>query len=70
VPTENNDNSHPLPADFGREIMNQPICLWDGLPREPQTSINGGTFVGGNVNHIERHGEPGEFSSDPLCRLM
>jgi hypothetical protein len=44
-------------------------CQWDGLPREPQTSINGGTFVGGNVNHIEHRGEPGEFSLDLLCRL-
>ncbi|KAJ7899411.1 hypothetical protein B0H13DRAFT_1718138 [Mycena leptocephala] len=51
-------NSHPLPADFGREIINQPIFPWDRA-HEPKTSINGGTFIGGNVNHTERHGETG-----------
>lgn len=33
---------------------------WDGLQQEPKTSINGGTFIGGNLNHIQRHGEAGE----------
>ncbi|KAJ7918036.1 hypothetical protein B0H13DRAFT_1710105 [Mycena leptocephala] len=33
---------------------------WDGLHLEPKTSINGGTFIGGNLNHIQRHGEAGE----------
>ncbi|KAF7369281.1 WD40 repeat-like protein [Mycena venus] len=31
---------------------------WDTLPPGPQTNINGGTFIGGNVNPILRHGEP------------
>jgi hypothetical protein len=61
VPAGNSHNSYPPVADFGQEIMNQPIFSWDGLPRESQTRINGGTFVGGNVNHIERHGETGEL---------
>jgi hypothetical protein len=33
---------------------------WDGLHQEPKTSINGGTFIGGNLNNIQRHGEAGE----------
>jgi hypothetical protein len=53
-------NSHPPPADFGREIINQPIFPWDRA-HEPKTSINGGTFIGGNVNHTECHGETGEL---------
>ncbi|KAJ7845473.1 hypothetical protein B0H13DRAFT_2409698, partial [Mycena leptocephala] len=32
---------------------------WDDPPLQPQTSIHGGTFIGGNVNHIQRHGEVG-----------
>ncbi|KAJ7910458.1 hypothetical protein B0H13DRAFT_2272472 [Mycena leptocephala] len=32
---------------------------WDGLQQEPKTSINGGTFIGGNLNNIQRHGEAG-----------
>ncbi|KAJ7705526.1 hypothetical protein B0H17DRAFT_1126337 [Mycena rosella] len=27
--------------------------------RESKTNISGGTFIGGNVNHVQRHGEPG-----------
>ncbi|KAJ7850332.1 hypothetical protein B0H13DRAFT_1644582 [Mycena leptocephala] len=41
--------------------MNQPIFSRDGLPPEPQTSINGGTFISGNVNHIQCQGETGEL---------
>jgi hypothetical protein len=35
---------------------------WDGLPG-PKTSISGGTFIGGNVNHNQHqhHGEAGEL---------
>ncbi|KAJ7097701.1 hypothetical protein C8R44DRAFT_859847 [Mycena epipterygia] len=32
---------------------------WEHIPPEPRTNISGGTFIGGNVNHIERRGEPG-----------
>ncbi|KAJ7489213.1 hypothetical protein FB451DRAFT_1224054 [Mycena latifolia] len=32
---------------------------WDRAPHGPHTRIRGGTFIGGNVNHIERHGESG-----------
>jgi hypothetical protein len=55
-------NSHPLPANFGQEIINQPIFPWDRA-HEPKTSISGGTFIGGNVNNnnIEHHGEAGEL---------
>ncbi|KAJ7830688.1 hypothetical protein B0H13DRAFT_1654984, partial [Mycena leptocephala] len=41
--------------------MSQPIFPCDGLPPEPQTSINGGTFIGGNVNHIQHQAESGEL---------
>jgi hypothetical protein len=36
---------------------------WDDLPFQPKTSINGGTFIGGNVNHNQHqhHGEAGEL---------
>jgi hypothetical protein len=37
-----------------------PPFLWDRPPQAPVTSINGGTFIGGNLNHIQRHGETGE----------
>jgi hypothetical protein len=36
---------------------------WNDPPLQPQTSIHGGTFIGRNLNHIQRHGEPGEFQS-------
>jgi hypothetical protein len=32
---------------------------WDDPLFQPKTSINGGTFIGGNVNHNQHHGEPG-----------
>ncbi|KAJ7871566.1 hypothetical protein B0H13DRAFT_1895713 [Mycena leptocephala] len=31
---------------------------WADPPLQPRTSINGGTFIGGNVNHVQQHGEP------------
>ncbi|KAJ6551280.1 hypothetical protein B0H19DRAFT_1378054 [Mycena capillaripes] len=53
--------SHPSPANFEREIaeFKQSIFPWDVPPHEPKTSIHGGTFIGGNVNHIQRQGESG-----------
>jgi hypothetical protein len=35
-----------------------PVLLWDGAG--PRTHINGGTFVGGNVNHFQQQGETGQ----------
>ncbi|KAF7358362.1 hypothetical protein MVEN_00886200 [Mycena venus] len=32
---------------------------WNHPSNAPSTSINGGTFIGGNVKNIQRHGEPG-----------
>jgi hypothetical protein len=32
---------------------------WNRPSDAPSTSINGGTFIGGNVNNIQRHGEAG-----------
>jgi hypothetical protein len=61
VPPGSSHNNHPPPSHFGLEVVNQPVFPWDGLPQRPETSINGGTFIGGNVNHIQHHGEPGEY---------
>jgi hypothetical protein len=36
---------------------------WNVPPLQPKTNIHGGTFIGGNVNHIQHHGEPGECQS-------
>jgi hypothetical protein len=41
-------------------LSNNNEFLWNHLPNAPATSINGGTFVSGNVNNIQRHGETGE----------
>jgi hypothetical protein len=66
----NSHNSHPLPADFGQEIINQPIFPRDGLTPEPQTSINGGTFISGNVNYIQRQGESGKLELASVVGLL
>ncbi|KAJ7821022.1 hypothetical protein B0H14DRAFT_3146902 [Mycena olivaceomarginata] len=50
---------HPPPADFAHELMNQPNFPLDWLPDEPKTNISGVTFIGGNVNNIQRQGEYG-----------
>jgi hypothetical protein len=34
---------------------------WNDPPFQPKTNIHGGTFIGGNLNHTERHGEAGEL---------
>ncbi|KAJ7097683.1 hypothetical protein C8R44DRAFT_859837 [Mycena epipterygia] len=39
--------------------INYPILQKDNSQYKPETSINGGTFIGGNVTHIQRHGETG-----------
>ncbi|KAJ7204824.1 hypothetical protein GGX14DRAFT_646452 [Mycena pura] len=39
-------------APINRPSWEEPV------PHAPRTSINGGTFIGGNVNHIQRSGEP------------
>jgi hypothetical protein len=57
--------AHSLTGDFRNDDPQSSIAAinrtpWDGLQPEPKTSINGGTFIGGNLNHIQRHGEAGE----------
>ncbi|KAJ7196470.1 hypothetical protein GGX14DRAFT_574797 [Mycena pura] len=42
-----------------------PRAITDPSTNFERTSINGGTFIGGNVNHIQRSGEPGLHI---LCR--
>jgi hypothetical protein len=56
----------PFPGNFQSDAFsvaaNHPS--WeDLLPHAPRTSITGGTFIGGNVNHIQRSGEPGGFQT-------
>ncbi|KAJ7204826.1 hypothetical protein GGX14DRAFT_646481 [Mycena pura] len=56
----------PFPGNFGGFVapINRPS--WEEpVSHAPRTSINGGTFIGGNVNHIQRSGEPGLHI---LCR--
>ncbi|KAJ7021822.1 hypothetical protein C8F04DRAFT_259065 [Mycena alexandri] len=35
------------------------LLAWERHYHEPHTNITGGTFIGGNVNHVQRHGETG-----------
>ncbi|KAJ7442968.1 hypothetical protein FB451DRAFT_1413884 [Mycena latifolia] len=58
-------NPYP-PPDLTGDAGEHPLALsafpaWDRPRHEPQTNINGGTFISahGDVNHIQRHGEPG-----------
>jgi hypothetical protein len=58
--------AHPAVASIGSNaftVAGINHTPWDGLPG-PKTSISGGTFIGGNVNHNQHqhqhHGEPGE----------
>jgi hypothetical protein len=59
--------AHPAVASIGSNTFSVAginHTPWDGLPG-PKTSISGGTFIGGNVNHNQHqhHGEPGECRS-------
>ncbi|KAJ7433421.1 hypothetical protein B0H11DRAFT_2259379 [Mycena galericulata] len=47
-----------IPAGRSLAVINTPFPFERPL-HEPKTSINGGTFIGGNVNNIQRHGETG-----------
>ncbi|KAJ7465918.1 hypothetical protein FB451DRAFT_418073 [Mycena latifolia] len=56
----------PVSTEFGGELeapwsfygINHPALPWDG--HQLKTNINGGTFIGGNINHIQHgRGEPG-----------
>ncbi|KAJ7323329.1 hypothetical protein DFH08DRAFT_1085498 [Mycena albidolilacea] len=52
----------PFPGDFQGDAsiaagIDQPS--WEDPPHAPRTCINGGTFIGGNVNHIQRSGDSG-----------
>ncbi|KAJ7016409.1 hypothetical protein C8F04DRAFT_537299 [Mycena alexandri] len=40
-------------------IDNHLTFPWNGPSSAPATSIHGGTFIGGNVQNIQRHGEAG-----------
>jgi hypothetical protein len=37
------------------------VFPWNNSPADvPRTTINGGSFIGGNVNYIQHRGEAGE----------
>jgi hypothetical protein len=59
--------AHPAVASIGSNTFSVTginHAPWDGL-LGLKTSISGGTFIGGNVNHNQHqhHGEPGECRS-------
>ncbi|KAJ7918032.1 hypothetical protein B0H13DRAFT_308633, partial [Mycena leptocephala] len=52
--------AHLFTGDFRNDEPESSIAAinctqWGGLPQEPKTNIN----IGGNLNHIQRHGEAG-----------
>ncbi|KAJ6551271.1 hypothetical protein B0H19DRAFT_1263941 [Mycena capillaripes] len=62
LPSPLGEPDHPFTGDFGNDesaVSAIHRAPWDGLPHEGKTSINGGTFIGGDFNHIQRHGEAG-----------
>jgi hypothetical protein len=56
--TQSNPGSYPQPEpkDSDSDIVLNRLLPWDH-PQEHQTSIQGGTFIGGNVNHVHHYGE-------------
>jgi hypothetical protein len=44
--------------------------IWAGRSPEPQTNINGGTFIGGNVTQTQQEGEQGELSFNASNRSI
>ncbi|KAJ7705528.1 hypothetical protein B0H17DRAFT_670258 [Mycena rosella] len=70
-PSRSSLDNHPLPTEFRASegsfdshvtAIHQPAVFpWNNDPHEPRTSITGGTFIGGNINHIQRHGELGLY---------
>ncbi|KAF8198318.1 hypothetical protein K438DRAFT_704626 [Mycena galopus ATCC 62051] len=57
----NDPSRHPPAARIGYPSRsdNSLDFPWDRNPTGPATKIRGGTFIGGNVNIIQRHGEAG-----------
>ncbi|KAJ7199630.1 hypothetical protein GGX14DRAFT_172319, partial [Mycena pura] len=49
----------PVEPNFGSLLALNTAFPWNPSPDAPATSINGGMFIGRNVNHVERHGETG-----------
>ncbi|KAJ7437405.1 hypothetical protein FB451DRAFT_1305732 [Mycena latifolia] len=52
-----NDNGPPFGPSAA--MINNSVFPWERSQHQPKTKINGGTFIGGNVNHFQRHGERG-----------
>ncbi|KAJ7489271.1 hypothetical protein FB451DRAFT_1080788 [Mycena latifolia] len=55
-------HSLTFPGDLGgppNVLIGSATGARDSRQPEPKTSINGGTFISGNVNHIQRRGETG-----------
>jgi hypothetical protein len=65
--TRSSSNRHPPRVSSNLAIaVNRSVFAGD-YPLDQQTSISGGTFIGGNVNnvnHIQRNGETGKCSTD------
>ncbi|KAJ6551263.1 hypothetical protein B0H19DRAFT_1236482 [Mycena capillaripes] len=57
VPDQHLPPGHQIPLDS--EIATRYPSFPRDHPQVHQTSLNGRTFIGGNVNHIQPHGEPG-----------
>ncbi|KAJ6571559.1 hypothetical protein B0H19DRAFT_1231310 [Mycena capillaripes] len=55
----NDPSRHPAAPRIGYRPDNDLGFPWDRNPTGPATRIRGGTFIGGNVNIIQRHGEAG-----------
>ncbi|KAJ7136942.1 hypothetical protein C8R44DRAFT_695848 [Mycena epipterygia] len=58
-PDQNDPSRHPPAPRIGYRPDNDLGFPWDRNPTGPTTRIRGGTFIGGNVNIIQRHGEAG-----------
>jgi hypothetical protein len=53
-------HSRETPVDSLVTAMNA-VFPWNNSPADvPRTTINGGSFIGRNVNHIQHRGEAGE----------
>ncbi|KAJ7832307.1 hypothetical protein B0H13DRAFT_1734694 [Mycena leptocephala] len=60
-PTQRSHDRYLLAVDSEGETSRQPHFPLDGLPCEPHIRIDGGTFIGGSINHIQHHGESGLY---------
>jgi hypothetical protein len=62
-PDLDDPSRHPPTPQIGYRPENALGFPWDHNSTGPATRIRGGTFIGGNVTIIHRHGEAGESYS-------